>query len=191
MKKILCITLTILSLCCFTSTAKAQQATDAQQATAQKTEGKEALGVGDIVPDFTFTDHQTGEKMSLYDVCKKNKYVLVDFWASWCNPCRKEIPHFKTMYQIYKSRGFQIVSISADAKQADWLKALEEEKLPWPNDIDGNQGICKLYNVQFYPTLYLLDKDARVVICNDDARGQRLRAKLGELFVQAAEKSGE
>lgn len=134
------------------------------------------------MPDFTFTDHATGQTMSLLDICKQHKYVLIDFWASWCKPCRNEIPNFKKQYELYHDKGLQIVSISADAKEADWLKALEEEQLPWPNDIDGDKGICKLFKVQFYPTVYLLDSEGRVLASNDDARGEALQKKLAELF---------
>ena len=88
----------------------------------------------------------------------------------------------KELYELYKDKGLQIVSISADANEADWLKALDEEKLEWPNDIDGDKGIANLYKVQFYPTVYLLDSEARVLGANDEVRGENLRNKLAELF---------
>lgn len=130
--------------------------------------------------DFTFTDHNTGKKTSLKAVLKKSKYVLLDFWASWCRPCRAEIPNVKANYEKYHAKGFDVVSISADAKESEWLKALEQEKMPWPQDRDGKQGICALYKVQYYPTTYLLDSEGKVVV--KDIRGEELGKKLEELF---------
>lgn len=137
---------------------------------------------GNQMPDFSFTNFKTKKKTALKDVLKKSKYVLIDFWASWCKPCRAEIPNLKACYEKYHKAGFDIVSISADQREADWLKALDQEKLPWWNDRDGKQGICTLYKVQYYPTIYLLDADGKVVA--KDIRGEELAKKLAELFAK-------
>ena len=135
---------------------------------------------GKQVPDFRFTNHADGKQMSLRVALAGKKYLLLDFWASWCKPCRKEIPNILNLYKKYHGKGFEVVSISADSSEAAWKKALDEEQLPWYNDRDGNQGICTLYKVQYYPTLYLLDASGRVVA--KDLRGEELAAKLAELF---------
>ena len=75
-----------------------------------------------------------------------------------------------------------MVSISADTDMSAWLKALEEEQTPWPNDIDGDKGICKLYKVSYYPTVYLLDSEGKVIAKDGDARGENLRTLLSNLF---------
>lgn len=107
------------------------------------------------------------------------KYILIDFWASWCNPCRKEIPNLKNLYAKYADKGFQIISISIDKKKADWEKALQEEQLAWPNYLD-TEGIASLYKVRFVPTMYLIDMNKTII--GENVRGEALAEKLAELF---------
>lgn len=126
--------------------------------------------------------YANGKAMSLKECLAGKKYLLLDFWASWCKPCRKEIPNIMNLYRKYHAEGFEVVSISADTSAEAWKKALEEEQLPWYNDRDGEQGICNLYKMQYYPTLYLLDAEGKVVA--KDLRGEGLAAKLDELFQQ-------
>lgn len=133
---------------------------------------------GTVVPDFKVKD-RTGKEVSLSELRQGKKYVLIDFWASWCNPCRKEIPNLKKLYAQYSGKGFEIVSISIDQKKADWKKALKEEGLTWPNFLDET-GVAALYKVKFVPTMYLITADG--VMVGENLRGEALATKLKELF---------
>ena len=106
------------------------------------------------------------------------KYLLIDFWASWCGPCRREIPNLKNLYKQYAEKGFQIVSISIDKNESDWQKALKEEGLEWPNF--RSQEVSDLYRVKSVPTMYLID--SKGVLVGTDLRGEALVKKLAELF---------
>ncbi|POY37893.1 thioredoxin [Solitalea longa] len=98
----------------------------------------------------------------LASLLKGHKYVLVDFWASWCNPCRKSIPHLKKAYAELNDKGLQIVSISIDKKEADWVKAQGEEQLPWPSFLDKGTT-ANAWKVRAIPTMFLLDSKGTVV----------------------------
>ena len=137
-----------------------------------------AGSIGSTLPDFTLKG-KDGKDVTLASLRNGKKYVLIDFWASWCNPCRKEIPNLKKLYAQYADKGFQIVSISIDKKRADWEKALAEEQLPWPNFLDET-GVAGQYKVKFVPTMYLLD--AQGVLVAENLRGEELQAKLAELL---------
>jgi thiol-disulfide isomerase/thioredoxin len=102
---------------------------------------------------------------NLAALTKGHQYVLVDFWASWCVPCRKSIPHLKKTYADLKDKGLQIVSISIDKKEADWTKAQKEEQLPWPSFLD-NGGTSAAWKIQAIPAMFLLDEKGVVIAEN-------------------------
>lgn len=136
--------------------------------------------VGSKAPVLKLVDNNN-KTVSTTELMKGKKYTLIDFWASWCNPCRKEIPNLKALYEKYASKGLQIISISIDKKEADWQKALGEEKLPWPNFRDNNKvGAATTYGVQFIPAMFLIDEKG--VLVGDKLRGKALEDKLNELF---------
>lgn len=134
--------------------------------------------IGDKMPEFTVKD-VSGKEITLQELCQGKKYILIDFWASWCAPCRKEIPNIKKQYAKYADKGFEVISISIDKKKADWEKALKEEQLKWPNFLDET-GVAQLYKVRAVPTMYLIDAEGRMV--GENMRGEALAAKLAELF---------
>jgi thiol-disulfide isomerase/thioredoxin len=109
--------------------------------------------------------NEAGQRAEIGVLKKGHQYVLVDFWASWCVPCRKSIPGLKKVYAAYKDKGLQIVSISIDKKEADWLKAQQEEKLPWPSFLDHG-ATAKAWKVQAIPAMFLLDGQGKVVLEN-------------------------
>lgn len=154
-----------------------QQAKDSYYGKLVKDELYPPSFIGKAVPEFT-VNSKDGEQ-SLAKLRNGKKYILVDFWASWCGPCRKEIPNLKKLYSQYSGKGLEIVSISTDKKVEDWQKALTEEKLPWPNFRDES-GIADQYSVKFIPAIFLLDGNG--VLIAENIRGEELAKKLNELF---------
>ncbi len=138
-----------------------------------------AGGVGEKIPQFTIKD-EAGMAFTFQQLAKGKKYVLLDFWASWCAPCRKEIPNVKKQYELYKDKGFEVVSISIDRNAGQWKKALEEEQLAWPNFLSNE--VADQFKVKAVPTMYLVDAKGMILAENDEARGEKLAAKLVELF---------
>lgn len=155
-----------------------QEAKDSYYGRKVKDELYPAGKEGTKVPEFTVTDN-AGKAFTLAELCQGKKYILIDFWASWCNPCRKEIPNLKKLYKEYADKGFQIISISIDKKKADWEKALKEENLEWPNFLD-NGDVAIAYKVKMIPTMYLID--ANGVMVGENLRGEALAEKLAELL---------
>lgn len=133
---------------------------------------------GKQAPLFTVTDAK-GKKILSTELYKGKKYILLDFWASWCAPCRKEIPNLKAQYAKYASKGLEIISISVDQSESDWLKALKEEQLSWPNFRDVS-GIASLYGVRAIPSMFLLDEKGSII--EENLRGEPLATKLAGLL---------
>ena len=134
--------------------------------------------VGKPAPAFTVKDAD-GNALTLAQLMASKKYVLIDFWASWCGPCRREIPNLKAAYETFAPRGLEIISISTDRDPAAWQKALDEEQLPWPNFRDDS-GIADAYSVQAIPAIFLLDADGTILATK--LRGEALQQKLAELL---------
>lgn len=139
------------------------------------------VAVGQKAPDFEATDRE-GNPVKFSDYLGKG-YVLIDFWASWCAPCRKENPNLVKAYEIYKEKGFEIVGISLDNKTTPWLGAIEQDGLTWPQLIDekawAGQGV-KDYGVRLIPANFLIDKDGIIVAKN--LKGENLQETLANLI---------
>lgn len=122
-------------------------------------------------------------KVSLSDYVGKNELVMLDFWASWCSPCRSEIPNIKAAYEKYHSKGFEIVSISVDESEENWKQALAEEHMDWPQMIDpqdSEESPAFVYAIQAIPSSFLIDKEGTIIARN--LRGSELEEALADYF---------
>jgi len=138
------------------------------------------FAIGSVAPEISLPD-ANGKIISLSSL--KGKYVLLDFWAAWCGPCRQENPKVVAAYNKFKNKGFEIYGVSLDDNKDKWLGAIEKDKLTWINvsDLGGWQSsAAKLYNVKAIPKNFLLDKQGKIVAKN--LRGSALEAKLKELM---------
>lgn len=131
--------------------------------------------VGHEAPDFELVS-PTGELVKLSSL--RGKYVLVDFWASWCGPCRREIPNIKKVYAEFKDKGLEVLGVSIDRSEKDWKKALEEEKLDYLQLCDLENITLKLYNYQGIPFIILISPEG--IILDKDLRGETIRTKIAE-----------
>ena len=142
---------------------------------------KTVLIAGMEAPDIALPD-RTGKTRRLSDL--RGKVVLIDFWASWCRPCRMENPNVVRLYKQYHSKGFEVFSVSLDNKREAWLNAIEADGLEWENHVSDLRGWSsaggRLYGVQSIPSTVLVDKDGKILARN--LRGQDLERKLKEIL---------
>ncbi|RZK38615.1 MAG: redoxin domain-containing protein [Pedobacter sp.] len=138
------------------------------------------IKIGGKYVDFEQTN-TTGKKVKLSDI--KGKYILLEFWGSWCGPCREENPVLVQTYNAYKAKGFEILGVAADENKAQWLTAIKDDGLLWENvtDLKGSKNEAGLiYNINSFPTNYLIDQNG--IIIAKDLRGKKLADKLAELL---------
>ncbi|MCW3789188.1 TlpA disulfide reductase family protein [Plebeiibacterium sediminum] len=138
---------------------------------------KKATEIGAVAPEFTL-ESIDGASISLSSL--QGKYLLVDFWASWCKPCRAENPNVVKAYNTFGSKGFDVLSVSLDRDSAAWKKAVSDDGLVWNHVIDAKGDIAQTYGVQGIPFTLLLDKDGKIIAKN--LRGAALEEKLAELL---------
>ncbi len=153
-----------------------------QKYVADKEEARLAklkMEIGQPAPEFSLPDPD-GKLLGPADF--KGKLVLIDFWASWCGPCRQEIPHMKEVYEAYQAKGVEILSVSIDKSESEWRKAMGEEEMPWPQVHAPHSGrdLLKAYQFSGIPFIVLLDGEGKIVAKN--LRGEAIDQKLDELL---------
>lgn len=143
----------------------------------EQVEGMKALSIGQQAPDIVLPNPD-GEEKSLSSL--RGKYVLLDFWAAWCRPCRVENPNIVRLYNEYNDKGFEVFGVSLDRKKEDWIAAIQKDNLNWTNVVDLGSKAAILYNVNTIPESYLLDREGKII--GKNLRGKALEEKLEEIF---------
>ncbi|WBA43136.1 TlpA disulfide reductase family protein [Hymenobacter canadensis] len=141
---------------------------------------RQTTAVGRLAPEILLPT-PAGAPLALSSL--RGKYVLIDFWASWCGPCRQENPALVRTYQQFRGKGFEIYGVSVDSKKEAWLAAMQKDGLPWPQvrDEPSDTSVASTaYNIYKFPSSFLLDPQGRIIA--KDLRGEDLTKKLAELM---------
>ena len=149
------------------------------EASKQKIIAAKLTSVGVLAPDFTLPD-TCNKKVSLSSF--KGKYLLIDFWASWCGPCMRELPNVQKIYADFSKKGFDILGVSLDKDRKSWVNAIITKGLPWTQVSDlkyWQSMVVPLYAVEAIPLTVLLDKEGRIIAKN--LRGEELYKKVESL----------
>lgn len=142
---------------------------------------KGPLAIGTVAPDMEY-ENPNGKLIKLSDL--RGNVVLIDFWASWCRPCRMENPNVVRLYEKYHLKGFDIYSVSLDRDKTSWINAIQSDNLSWKSHVSDlkywSSAGAKQYGVSSIPSTFLLDKEGRII--GKNLRGAALEAKLREIF---------
>jgi thiol-disulfide isomerase/thioredoxin len=141
---------------------------------------KGLLDIGQDVPEISLNSPE-GKPIKLSSL--KGKIVLLDFWASWCQPCRHENPNLVENYRKYHSLGFEIYQVSLDRNREEWLNGIKQDHLDWVHVSDlkyWESSVVSMFNIRGIPMNYLLDREGKVIARN--LRGPELGEKLTEVF---------
>lgn len=146
----------------------------------QQIDNQRNLAVGQMAPEISLPNPE-GEIVKLSSL--RGQYVLIDFWAEWCGPCRRENPNVVKVYNKYHDKGFEIYGVSLDRDKNKWLKAIAQDKLSWVHVSDlkyWDSDVVPLYSIKGIPFTVLIDKEGRIIAKN--LRGKALEDKLEEIF---------
>lgn len=146
-------------------------------AISSKLELAKRTAIGVFATDF---EEKTAEQIAIKLSSFKGQYVLIDFWASWCGPCRQENPNVVQAYETFKDKNFTILGISIDEREDLWVKAVKSDGLMWTQVLDRNSKIARIYGVNSIPKNFLVDPEGKIIAKN--LRGPALLSKLNEVL---------